>query len=296
MERLIKRRLAEDEELISQLASYGNGPAIFYGKAASDTDSWQNYPYIVLMADKFSDAQHGIAGMLTVDIICSSMAPQPADIEPLVRKLLEGVFFRGEEIFLLQWSKSDLFQEQNAERTALVVGMTMTFEIRELPNGETSTPDPIKALNAWAACWNKNLAVIGLSDFDEIFVPSREHPALWISQKKLSMSRQQMGVTVFVTAGINFHVFAPGVQIRREWLIELYHSLVFVKAIELDDRSPLRLQTCDFDFGADEIQGQLKTSWEFGIFRRINYEHPLEKLDVEHAGGELRDYGRYLKR
>ena len=102
MERLIKRRLAEDEELISQLASYGNGPAIFYGKAASDTDSWQNYPYIVLMADKFSDAQHGIAGMLTVDIICSSMAPQPADIEPLVRKLLEGVFFRGEEIFLLQ--------------------------------------------------------------------------------------------------------------------------------------------------------------------------------------------------
>ena len=295
MEQLIKRRLAEDAELVSQLASFGMKPAIFYGKAPADVDSWEiSYPYIILTADKFSDAQHGVAGLLTVDIICSSMSTKPEDIEPLVRLLLEGVFFKGEEVFILQWQKSELFQEQNAEKLALIIGMTMTFEIRELPNGITATPDPIQALQLWAQHWEENLVVIGLTDFGEIFIPSRERPALWISQTNLNLVRQ-LSVTAFVEADINFHVFAPGVKVRREWLIALYYAIVFAKAIQLDDGSPMRLQSCEFNFSANEIQGQLRTTWEFGILERHRYAHPLKKLETTHDG-KIKHYDRYLRR
>ena len=295
MERIIRRRLAGDEELCGLLATYGNEPAIYYGKPVADSDSPQNfYPHMILSADKFSDAQHGVAGLLTVDILCAAMTLSPEEIEPHVRRLLEGVFFRGEEVFLLRWQKTELFQEQNAERTPLIAGATMTFEIYELPCGLTATPDPIQALQRWLACREENAVIIGLTDFGECFEPSRERPAFWVSQSNLSTARQ-MYVQVFVTAEINLHVFAPGVRSRREWLTDIYHALVFAKAIELDDHSAMRLQSCDFDFNANDIQGQLKTTWEYGLLRRVNYAHPLNHLETEHTSG-FRRYDDYMKR
>ncbi|MBQ3434087.1 MAG: hypothetical protein IJG24_03465 [Selenomonadaceae bacterium] len=295
MERIIRRRLAGDSEFCGLLATFDTEPAIYYGKSPADMDAPESfYPQVILSADKFSDAQHGVAGLLTVDIICTAMTLSPEEIEPHVRRLLEGVFFRGEEVFILKWQRTDVFQEQNAERTPLIAGATMTFEIYELPSGLTAAPDPIQALQRWLAHWDENVIVIGLTDFGECFEPSREHPALWVSQSNLGMARQ-MNVQVFVTAEINLHVFAPGVQTRREWLTALYHALVFVKAIELDDHSPMRLQTCEFDFAANEIQGQLKTTWEYGLLRRVNYEHPLNHLTTEHADG-LRRYDGYMRR
>ena len=295
MERLIRQRLASDEELTSLLASFGTEPAIFYGKAVADTDSPERfYPHIILSADKFSDAQHGVAGLLTADIICSQETLPPEPIEKFVRNLLEGVLFKADEVFLLKWQRTEKFEEQNAERTALVLGATMTFEIYELPSGVTESPDAIEAAQMWAQHWDENLVVVGLTDFGEIFVPSREHPALWISQSNLNLARQ-MNITAFVTSEINFHIFAPTVQARREWLVAIYHALLFIKAIPLDDRSPMRLQACDIDFNANEIQGQLKTTWEYGILRRITYAHPLKHLESEHDGA-LRRYDGYLRR
>lgn len=294
MERLIRQRLAGDEELKSLLARFGAEPAIYYGKAISDTDSPERfYPHIILSADKFSDAQHGVAGLLTADIICSQDTIPPEPIEKFVRNLLEGVLFKAEEVFLLKWQRTEKFAEQNAERTALIVGATMTFEIYELPCGLTASPDAIQAAQLWAEHWDKNLVVVGLTDFGEIFVPSREHPALWISQANLNMARQ-LNVVTYVTTDLNFHIFAPGVQARREWLVAIYHALVLAKAIELDDHSPMRLQNADIDFNANEIQGQLKTSWEYGIPRRITYAHPLKNLETEHVGEPLRRYDGYM--
>ena len=112
--------------------------------------------------------------MLTADIICSQDTIAPEPIEKLVRNLLEGVLFKAEEVFLLKWQRTEKFAEQNAERTALIVGATMTFEIYELPCGLTASPDAIQAAQLWAEHWDKNLVVVGLTDFGEIFVPSRE--------------------------------------------------------------------------------------------------------------------------
>ena len=295
MERLIRQRLAGDEELKTLLARFGTEPAIFYGKAIADTDTPEIfYPHIILSADKFSDAQHGVAGLLTADIICSQETIPPEPIEKFVRNLLEGVLFKAEEVFLLKWQRTEKFQEQNAERTALIIGATMTFEIYELPSGLTASPDAIQAAQIWAQRWDKNLVVVGLTDFGEIFVPSRERPALWISQLSTNLARQIYSVS-FVTTALNFHIFAPGVQARREWLTAIYHALILAKAIELDDHSPMRLQAADIDFGADEIRGQLKTTWEYGIQRRFVYAHPLKNLEIEHDG-KLRRYDGYLRR
>lgn len=293
IEELIYKRLKDDMALSNLFADFGKEPAIFYSKGTYDSDAEMFYPHIILDVERFSDALHDVAGFLMVDIFCSATSICTEDIERIVRKSLENVFFKSQEVFILNWSKSESFQERASESTPLIVGMTVTFEIRELPNGIISTPSPVQALQEWAQHFEE-FVVIGLTDFGEIFEPTREKPALWISQTNLKLLEEQAR-TAFVSADINFHVFAPSVAIRREWLTELYHALIFSKAIQLSDGSPMRLESCTFDFSASPLQGQIKTNYEFGILARKTYAHPLNKVITEHSG-KIKSYSNYLRR
>lgn len=292
MEAIIRRRLTSNEELCNLLAAFKQEPAIFYARAVDDMAGEQFYPQIILTAEKYNDAAHGLSGLLTVEIICSQEF-SPTPIERLVKKNLEGVLFKAAEVFVLRWQKSEPFAEPAAERTPLIVGSLMTFEIYELPSGVTSTPDPIQALQIWAERWD-DVVVVGLTDFGEIYEPTRERPAVWFSAESYKLNRQ-VNVTRFMDADINAHIFAPNVQSRREWLVALQTSIMFEKAIPLGDGSPMRLQTSDLNFTASEIQGQLRMSFEYGILERHQYAHPLNQIETRHAG-KIKRYDRYLRR
>lgn len=293
MEAIIRRRLIGDAELCTLLAALGNEPAIFYAKTADDVAMQVNYPQIVFTTDKFNDAAYGLMGTLNVEIISSQETTKPEVIARLVKRNLENVLFRSDAPFVLRWQKSEPFVEQNAERTPLIIGLMMTFEIYELPCGVTAAPDPIQAMQVWAQRWD-DWVVVGLTDFGEFYVPTRERPAVWFSAVSIKMDRQMM-MSVFVDADINAHIFAPDVCSRREWATALSHALMFVKAVPLADGSPMRLQTCEQRFDASEIQGQVKIGFEYGLRERKVYEHPLNKLQTEH-GGKLRRYDGYLRR
>ena len=293
MEATIRRRLAGDEELCALLAELGNEPAIFYAKSADDLAMQANYPQIVFTTDKFSDAAHGLSGLLNVEIISSQETTKPEVIARLVKRDLENVLFRSDAPFVLRWQKSEPFMEPAAERTSLIIGLMMTLEIYELPCGVTAAPDPIQAMQVWAERWS-DWVVVGLTDFGEIYVPTRERPAVWFSTTAIKMNRQMMQ-SVFVNADINAHIFAPDVCSRREWATALSHALMFVKAIPLADGSPMRLQNCEQRFDASEIQGQVQINFEYGLRERRTYGHPLNHMEAEH-GGKLRRYDGYLKR
>lgn len=283
MESLIRRRLTSDGHLCGLIARFGDEPAIFYAKAPADTDSPEvGYPSIVLTADKFSDAVHGLAGLLTVEIITSQDTTPPEDIANLVRELLEGVFFKplDGEIFCLKWQKTDIFQEPASERMTLIIGAEMAFEIYEFPNVETSTPDPIEAINHWAAAVDPNIMLIGKYNFGDIFIPTRENPAVYfdvISEKSLV----QQTAAVFLSTKIRVHVFAPDVTSRREWLTFLRQEILFKGHVMMDDGAPMRLQETELNFAANEIDGQLTLEFHYGLRRRMKYAHPLNYREVD---------------
>ena len=156
----------------------------------------------------------------------------------------------------------------------------------------TAAPDPIQAMQVWADRWD-DLVVVGLTNFGDIYVPTRDKPAVWFSATNIKYDRQ-VAVTVFVTADINAHIFAPDVCSRREWAAALSHSIMFEKVIPLADGSPMRLQSADLNLTASEIQGQVRMSFEYGILERHKYAHPLKQLAIEH-GGRLKTYDRYLR-
>lgn len=282
MERLIRKKLLLNRDLCRILAGLDDEPAIFYAKSPDDVAMEINYPQLVLSSEKFTDAVHGVAGLLTVEIICTQATLTPMPIEKLVRQSLEGVFFHGKEIFLLKWSKSETYTEPSSEHLATLIGMEVTFEIREFPKAETSTPDEIQALNDWV----KEVFVVGKSAFDDFFIPSREKPAVYFETTAEKMTGQQAAV-VWVEAQVRGHVFAPTVRARREWLTILNRKLMTLKAIPLGDGSPLRIVGAEADFTADELAGQLKITCAFGVSRTRLKTIPINHREYDWSS-ELR--------
>lgn len=281
METLIRQKLIRDGQLCAHLAR--GEQSIFYHKAQAD-DNAAAYPQIILSAEKYSDPIKGVAGILTVDILTAQTnESSPEDIERLVRADLENVFFRGEEIFSVKWQRSEMFTEQAAERLPLIVGMTITFEIFEFPAAQTSNPDLIDALNAWAGQFQE-LFVIGLNEFDLFFEPTREKPAIYFDLEKIEFSKQILNALAWVQATANLHLFCPDIKARREWLQFLHNVLIVESVIMLGDRSPARLQKSSWNWQASETQGQIQLKYEYGLARLERYAHPLIKRNDSFDG------------
>ena len=275
MQRLIRRHLCEDDGLCELLATFNDEPAIFYRKSPSDTDFLDGcWPQLVLSVDKFSDEVHGVAGLLTIDILSSQAVASPEVLEPLVRSNLENIFFKPElgEIFRLKWQRTDVFQEPASERLPLILGATATFEIYEFPTAETSSPDPIQTLNLWSAKTFRAVT-IGETNFDDVFRPNRSMPAIYFDTERIRLLTQH-ATAFFLQSTIKAHVFADTVKARREWLTELNFAIVRHSTFRLEDSSPLRLTGAELDFAASEIQGQLTLTFEYGA-DKFHYAHPL---------------------
>ena len=277
----ILRRLRTSDAAIF-LAKFGGEPAIFYQKSPDDVQFRdENYPQVVFTVDKFSDAIRGVSGLLTVDIICSQTSTTPEIIERPLRESLEGVFFApvDGEIFLLKWQRSDVFQEPASERTPLIIGATVTFEVYEFPSAQTCEPDPIQRLNIWATNWDENAVTIGLSDFGETFKPSRDKPAIYFDAQRIQLI-SQTATAVFLSMTVNAHIFADSVKARREWLSALNLAILRRSTFLLEDGSPMRLTASELNFEALEIQGQLQLTFEFAAQKAVPYAHPLTKISI----------------
>lgn len=288
MDIAIRNRLMSDEFLCGLLAKFGDEPAIFYQKAPADADAEINYPHVIISVDKFFDAQKGLAGMLNVDIMTSQMTTAPEEIERVIRPKLEGVFFRPHEgeIFCLKWQRSDVFTERASERTPLIIGVTMSFEIYEFPLAETNAPDPIAGLNHWAEHFG--VAVIGLTDFEETFEPTRDTPAIYFDAQKIRLVEQQSSL-VWLDAVINMHVFAPDVRSRRGWLAHLNHELLIHGTIFANDGSPMLLEEMEYLWAASEVQGQIQYKFRYSVPRKFPYAHPLNELNFT-TGSKIRRF------
>lgn len=284
MESLIRKRLATNDELTSLLAKvmtqYGEEPAIFYQRSPADQDTPESmYPQIVLTTDKYSDAQKGVAGQLIVDVITTQHKPRADEIERIVRRTLEGVFFRGEEIFSLKWKTTEIFSEPAAEKMPLVYGATVTFDIYEYPSAETSTPDPIEALNFWAKVFSKDLMIIGVTEFEEFYEPTREKPAVYFDIDQIRMTELKTA-GVMLDVWINIHVFAPTIRAKREWLTAIHEELLLIKGVWLSDNSPARLIDSEYDWSRSEVEGQIQMKFNYGIMRKPKYAHSVMEVHL----------------
>lgn len=279
LEALIRQRLMTTSEIKERLAAYDGEPAIFLQEAPDDKqDGWgeAQYPRITFLMDTFSHPERDVMGSLSIDIACSETGCPPEDIEPHVRRALAGVFFTPDDgrTFSPKWRETQVFKATVGEQEALIIGMSLSFDVYEFPLMETSDPDPITAINCYAEEWDKQLTVIGKTELPGVYVPTRQNPAAWFHKASSSRDLETCSV-VWMNAEIAVHFFAPALRARIEWLEQFSQSLALAGEVTMLDGSPMFIKGIKGNAGADETEGQIKLSVRYGILRKPKYAHTL---------------------
>lgn len=278
LEDVICGRMVSDRALSGLLAEYDGGPAVFYQTAPDDTAAgWKHrtqYPRISYHTDYISDPERKTAGTLILDIICTETGVMPEEIEPVIRRLLSGVFFTpdGAAPCSLSWARSDVFDITKSD--GMIIGITMTFDLYAFPSQITTDPDPVLALDRYIkALIPEAVMIAGKPPIDRIFEPSRKFPAFYCRAERLSISRQTNTVA-WLDGTVVCHIFAGGEE--TTWLRYLVNNLALDSEIIMLDTSPMFIQNLTADNTLSALStGQLRLNVRYGLLRRQEYSHPL---------------------
>ena len=281
LEELICTRL----ELLNDLSSYDDEPAVFYMQAASDVDEeWakdKQFPYVVFYMNMDANAERQTSGELLVDVCSSPQNKAPELIAEQVHELLENVFFTANRrTFSAAWRKYSPFVEKDR-----VQGVTVVFDLYEFTNMEAGDPDPIAAINRYTACWDEDIAVIGHTILPEIYVPTREKPAAYFRRRSFETAEQTYTV-VWENAELVFHLFAPALEDRLMWIEQFKQHLIMRGEVTMLDGSPMFVKDIRSNAARLPQEGQVLVNVRYGILKRPVYAHTMRhaitnKLDID---------------
>lgn len=281
--------LIDQEEIFRDLlTTYDGLPAIFNQEAPDDQDekwaSGAQYGRIVFAVDMREDPERAASGSLMVDIMCKKgfPSPPPEEIEPVVRKLIDGYFFPTENqgVMATQWKTSNSFSVPDQQ----IAGVTIVFSILAFPLQSTCTdPEPIFLLNEWTKDLYANSYVIGHDSLPiEAWKPSDACPAIYwrvVQTSKCSWIPDTYAVS-WRTAVLKCHIMAPSYHEVSNILTDMSYRLSLAKRLPFKDGSPLftdrNIQTQP---GADPLRtGQLTIEGTFGILTPIEQGLPLKSI------------------
>ena len=288
---LIRERLLDSTELKVMLTTYCDEPAVFYQTAPSDKDEGWNdttqYPRIEFTVEQHAEAEYDTAGKLHIDITCTETGTPPEDVEPLVRRVLAGVFFYpdGKAPFTASWDTSMTFQTASqADNVPLLIGITVDFNLVSFPNLETSDPDPVAAINRYAGGWDKALTIVDRAEVKDYFIPTRDKPAAYFRKLSATINRETNTVT-WMDAVLVAHFFAPELKDRCEWIEQFAQQLALDTEVTMLDGSPMFIHNIKGNSAWKELQGQGQIFVEYGLLRRPKYAHTMTQMRLNQKGG-----------
>lgn len=243
LEELIYKRIAESAAA-EQLASHNGAPAVFFGPAPTDTDpGWalaEQYPRISYAIDTRANPERQTAGNIYLDVWCLDSGTAPEAVEPSIRAALCDVIMAPQEQppYSLAWVTSETFEAtKQLDKSARVIGVTVTFDLYALPQQETTDPDPILAMNAFTNRWSDAVTVIGSDRMGEYTEPSDEHPAAYFRLANYHRA-QETNTVIWMEGVLVGHLIAPTYAGRQRWLKALADELATRGEVEMLDTSP----------------------------------------------------------
>jgi hypothetical protein len=278
IEQSLREHLTAQKELAELLTTYEGRPAVFSQNAPADGDNlWGNGPHynrVVFAEDMQGDPERTMGGTLVVDIMCAESDENqyfPEDIEPIVRKLIDGWFF-AEGLFTVaaQWKTSSYFTEP----TDKVTGCTVTFELLAFPISNYA-PHVVTQFNEFASSLPR-IHVINHEPLPQsAWKPQNGESAIYwrIATERQSSWIPSTYSTLWKTAIVKGYIFSetPAEASETAWLIasRLYTSKRLKKGGQLlrAGESPIIVNTNNtVDNGADPLRtGQLTVEATYGV-------------------------------
>ena len=295
LEELIYKRIAESAAA-ERLALHNGALAVFFGPVPTDTDpGWagaEQYPRISYTIDMRANPERQTAGNLYLDVWCLDSGTAPEAVEPSVRAALCDVIMAPHEQppYSLAWVTSETFEAtKQLDKSARVIGVTVTFDLYAFPRQETTDPDPILAMNAFTSKWSGDaVTVIGSDRMGEYTEPSDERPAAYFRLANYHLA-QETHTVAWMEGVLVGHMIAPTYAGRQRWLKALADELATRGEVEmLPMGAKLMTLECGIRFLADYLMGDtyFKTAYPEHNLVRARTQIALV-ADMEEKWGEM---------
>lgn len=263
------------------LTQYGGKTAVFNQNAPADADPmWAakpQYPRIVFAADWEHSADRALGGTLSVDVFCQEQGIPPENMEPIVRNLLHGWFFSsGVETVAAQWVNSNYFTEPKNK----IAGVTLTFALLGFPK-MTISPDVVARINVWTAEQFPPLSVINQTELPPAWKPETGAAVYWrISATAPAGWIPDTYQTIWRTASLRGHVFAPDISSVTQTAQEIVCGLYAAKRLRKEHEAPVMVNTNNsIDPTADALRtGQIMVDATFGVIVHRVADQPLKHI------------------
>lgn len=270
LEELIYKRISESAAA-ERLALHNGAPAVFFGPVPTDTDpGWagaEQYPRISYTIDMRANPERQTAGNLYLDVWCLDSGTAPEAVEPSVRAALCDVIVAPHEQppYSLAWVTSETFEAtKQLDKSARIIGVTVTFDLYALPQQETTDPDPIMAMNAFTNRWSDAVTVIGSDRMGEYTEPSDERPAAYFRLANYHLA-QETHTVAWMEGVLVGHMIAPTYAGRQRWLKALADELATRGEVEMLDTSPMFIRALEVDGSLDPLTaGQMRLGVPLG--------------------------------
>lgn len=274
IEAQVRTHLISQEALKPYMTTYAGQMAVFNQEAPADTDpNWaqgSQYGRIVFYIDMQDDPQRNISGTMGVDLYCETDAPE--EIEPILRAAIDGYFFSNAEVTIaVNWRNTQYFTDP----TKQVIGATLTFDLLDFPNQQTTDPDPIALINDWSVSdlpiilGIEDVRVIGRDNLPEAWKPTNECPAIYWRLgdiRKCDWIPDTYNCS-WQTATIWGHIMAPDNATATKIARVIDNTLTIKKRLIFEDLAPLMIdRSIQVTPTNDALkQGQIKLDGTYGI-------------------------------
>ncbi len=284
LDKAIYEHLVGAAELAPLLTSYAGKAAVFNQEAPADTDpNWADgaqYGRIIFALDVQGDPARAMGGSLMVDVMCEAGIQAPEELEPVVRKLIDGYFFTDDGCTMAaQWESSRYFMEAEEQ----VSGVTISFSLLAFPAFSTVTTDIIARINEWTSKRFPELIVINRDTLPAAWKPENENCAVYWRIVTIMPAEQVKDTyqTIYRTALLKCHIFAPDIckaaVIAQEIALRLYCNKRIISAGE---GSIYVSRNNIINTGADALrEGQLTVEATYGEIVRMQPNNPLHHIN-----------------
>lgn len=185
--------------------------------------------------------------------------------------------------YSLAWVTSETFEAtKQLDKSARVIGVTVTFDLYALPRQETTDPDPIMAMNAFTNRWSNAVTVIGSDRMGEYTEPSDERPAAYFRLANYHLA-QETHTVAWMEGVLVGHMIAPTYAGRQRWLKALADELATRGEVEMLDTSPMFIRALEVDGSLDPLTaGQMRLGVRWGILKRPKFAHKLNHINTNY--------------
>ncbi len=300
IETTLYEHLTAQTELAEYLTTYDGRPAVFSQNAPSDEDElWgygPHYNRVIFSVDMQGDPERTMGGTLVVDIMCAESEENqyfPEDIEPILRKLIDGWFFsEGAVTAAAQWKTTSYFTEP----TDKVTGCTVAFELLAFPVSNYA-PHVVAQFNEWTSKF-PNIYIINRDMLPEAAWKPRdgESAIYW----RIATERQSNWIastyhTLWKTAIVKGYIFSETPAEASEVAFLISTRLYADKRLKTCDgellrarESPIMVNTNNtVDNGADPLRtGQLTVEATYGVIVHEKTDDVLVNIHTRQKGDQ----------